>query len=75
MLTEANLSLAISIFGMPGAAAYGGLKDVLAPKKGEVLWVSGANGAVGSMIGQLAANVFGLTVIGSAGKKYIHSIQ
>jgi NADPH-dependent curcumin reductase CurA len=34
---------------------------------GETIWVSGAGGAVGSPVGQLAKNVFGCTVVGSAG--------
>jgi NADPH-dependent curcumin reductase CurA len=41
--------------------------DVLGCKKGETLWVSAAGGAVGSMVGQIAKNVFGCKVIGSAG--------
>lgn len=53
--------------GMPGATAYGGLIDVLRPNHGETIWVSGAGGAVGSMVGQIAKNVYGCTVIGSAG--------
>lgn len=52
---------------MPGSTAYGGLIDILRPKKGETVWVSGAAGAVGGMVGMLAKNVFGCRVIGSAG--------
>ena len=37
--------------GMPGATAYGGLIDVLRPNQGDTIWVSGAGGAVGSMVG------------------------
>lgn len=67
-LNEDQISLGLSILGMPGATAYGGLKDVLRPtKEGETLFVSGAAGAVGGMVGQLAKNVFGLTTIGSCG--------
>jgi len=40
---------------------------VAAPEKVETLWVSGAAGAVGSLVGQVAKNVFGCTVVGSAG--------
>lgn len=32
-----------------------------------VVWVSGAAGAVGSMVGQIAKNVYECNVIGSAG--------
>ena len=62
-----QLSLGLGILGMPGSTAYGGLLDVLAAKKGETLWVSAAAGAVGSMVGQIAKNVVGMTVVGSCG--------
>jgi len=58
---------------MPGATAYGGLIDVLRPLenkadgKQEVIWVSGAAGAVGGMVGQLAKQVYGCRVLGSCG--------
>jgi NADPH-dependent curcumin reductase CurA len=62
-----DISHGIGAMGMPGATAYGGLIDVLRPLQGETIWVSGAGGAVGSMVGQIAKNVYGCTVIGSAG--------
>jgi hypothetical protein len=49
---------------------YGGLLGVLRPEKGEkveTIWVSGAAGAVGSLVGQLAKKISGCTVIGSCG--------
>jgi len=52
---------------MPGSTAYGGLIDVLKPKEGETLFVSGASGAVGSLVGMIAKNVFKCKVIGSCG--------
>ncbi len=52
---------------MPGATAYGGLIDVLRPVEGEVIFISAASGAVGSLVGMLAKNVFNCTVIGSCG--------
>jgi NADPH-dependent curcumin reductase CurA len=67
---QEHISYGCGILGMPGATAYGGLIDVLRPSKtatGEVIWVSGSAGAVGSMVGQLAKQVFGLKVLGSCG--------
>lgn len=37
------------------------------PQKGEVAFVTAASGAVGLIVGQLLKNVYGCTVIGSAG--------
>lgn len=61
------LSLAVGVLGMPGATAYGGLLKVLAAKKDEILFVSAASGAVGALVGQIAAKEVGCTVIGSCG--------
>jgi NADPH-dependent curcumin reductase CurA len=66
-ITEDEISLGVGILGMPGATAYGGTVDVLRPKEGETLFVSAACGAVGSMVGQIAKNVYKCTVIGSCG--------
>jgi NADPH:quinone reductase len=70
-VTEATISHGVGVLGMPGATAYGGLIDVLRPAKQsakpEVIWVSGAAGAVGGMVGQLAKQVYGCTVVGSCG--------
>ena len=52
--------------GMPGMTAYSGLIFVAQPKAGEVIFVSGAAGAVGSAVVQIA-KIKGLTVIASAG--------
>ena len=51
---------------MPGMTAYVGLLEVGALKDGETVFVSGAAGAVGSIVGQIA-KLKGCTVIGSAG--------
>ena len=67
LIEEADISHGIGAMGMPGATAYGGLIDVLRPNQGDTIWVSGAGGAVGSMVGMIAKNVYGCTVIGSAG--------
>jgi len=56
----------LGVLGMPGLTAYAGLFDVAGMKEGETVFVSGAAGAVGSLVGQLA-KLRGGTVIGSAG--------
>lgn len=59
-------SYGIGALGMPGLTAYFGLNEVLQPAAGETLYVNGAAGAVGSLVGQIA-KLKGVTVIGSAG--------
>jgi NADPH-dependent curcumin reductase len=44
----------LSTLGMPGLTAYFGLLEVGKPKPGETVVVSGAAGAVGSVVGQIA---------------------
>jgi NADPH-dependent curcumin reductase CurA len=56
----------LSIAGMPGGTAYFGLMHVAEAKPGEVVFVSAAAGAVGSVVVQLA-KAKGMIVIGSAG--------
>lgn len=67
LLEESELSLGLGLLGMPGSTAYGGLVDVLQPKEGQTIFVSAASGAVGSLVGMLAKNVYNCTVIGSCG--------
>ncbi|MFN9744602.1 MAG: NADP-dependent oxidoreductase [Betaproteobacteria bacterium] len=56
----------LNVLGMPGMTAYFGLMDVGQPRPGETLVVSGAAGAVGQTVGQLA-RIKGLRVVGIAG--------
>ena len=59
-------SLALSVFGSTSLTAYFGLLDVGEPQPGEVVLVSGAAGATGSVVAQIA-RIKGCTVIGIAG--------
>ncbi|KIW15923.1 hypothetical protein PV08_05973 [Exophiala spinifera] len=52
--------------GMTGMTAYGSLLEIGQPKKGDVILVSAAAGAVGQVVGQIAVRM-GLHVIGSVG--------
>ncbi len=62
----APISTAVGILGMPGMTAYFGLLDICQPKSGETVFISGAAGAVGSLVGQIA-KIKGCRVVGSAG--------
>ncbi|MGE5567285.1 MAG: NADP-dependent oxidoreductase [Parcubacteria group bacterium] len=56
----------LGVAGMPGMTAYVGLLKIAALKEGDVVFVSAAAGAVGSVVCQIA-KIKGCTVIGSAG--------
>lgn len=56
----------MGLFGMIGLTAYFGLLDIGQPKAGETLVVSGAAGAVGSVVGQIG-KLLGMHVVGIAG--------
>jgi NADPH-dependent curcumin reductase CurA len=58
----------LGVLGMPGMTAYFGILDVGAIQEGEIVLVSGAAGAVGSLVGQIA-RIKGCRVVGIAGGK------
>ena len=62
----APLSTYLGALGMPGMTAYFGLLDIGKPKPGETVVVSGAAGAVGSVVGQIA-KITGCRAVGIAG--------
>jgi NADPH-dependent curcumin reductase CurA len=64
--TIAPISTAIGILGMPGMTAYFGLLEIGQPKSGETVLISGAAGAVGMAVGQIA-KIKGCRVVGIAG--------
>ena len=64
----APLSAYLGVLGMPGLTAWAGVTQIMDPKEGETLFVSGAAGAVGAVVCQLG-KARGCRVIGSAGSK------
>ncbi|XP_063229973.1 prostaglandin reductase 1-like isoform X4 [Bacillus rossius redtenbacheri] len=52
-------SLGVGVLGMPGLTALYGVREVLRPTPGGVVVVSGAAGAVGSLVGQIAKHAGG----------------
>ena len=59
-------TMALSLFGVTGLTAYFGLLDVGRVKEGETVVVSGAAGATGNAVGQIA-KIKGARVVGIAG--------
>jgi NADPH-dependent curcumin reductase CurA len=62
----APLETYLATLGMPGMTAYFGLLDTGQPQPGNTVVVSGAAGAVGSVVGQIA-KLKGCRVVGLAG--------
>jgi NADPH-dependent curcumin reductase len=56
----------LNVLGMPGMTAYFGLLDIGQPKEGDTVVVSGAAGAVGATVGQIA-KIKGCRTVGIAG--------
>ena len=56
----------LSIYGAVGLTAYFGMREICKPKPGETVLVSGAAGAVGSLVGQIA-RIDGCRAVGIAG--------
>ena len=71
------LPVYLGTLGMPGMTAYFGLLEIGRPKEGETVVVSGAAGAVGQVVGQIA-RIKGCRVVGIAGGpdkcEYLRSI-
>ncbi|MBN9662538.1 MAG: NADP-dependent oxidoreductase [Acidobacteria bacterium] len=74
---EAPIQTALGLLGGTGMTAYFGLTELCAPKQGETVLVSGAAGAVGSAVGQIA-KILGCHVVGTTGteakSEYIKSL-
>ncbi|QGH33157.1 zinc-binding dehydrogenase [Gracilibacillus salitolerans] len=62
----APITTHLGILGMTGLTAYFGLLEIGKPKEGETVVISGAAGAVGSVVGQIA-KIKGAHVVGIAG--------
>ena len=63
---EFKLSAYLGVLGMTGLTAYLGLTEIGLPKKEETLFVSGAAGAVGTIVGQIG-KLLGCKVVGITG--------
>jgi NADPH-dependent curcumin reductase CurA len=63
---ELDPKVFLGALGMPGITAYSSFYEIGKPKKGEIIFISAASGAVGQIVGQLAKRE-GLKVIGSVG--------
>jgi len=72
----APLPVHLSTLGMPGMTAYFGLLDIGKPQAGETVVVSGAAGAVGGLVGQIA-KLKGARAVGIAGgaEKCAHVVE
>jgi NADPH-dependent curcumin reductase len=72
----APLPVYLGTLGMPGMTAYFGLLEIGNPQEGETVLVSGAAGAVGGIVGQIA-KLKGARVVGIAGgaEKCSHAVE
>jgi NADPH-dependent curcumin reductase CurA len=72
----ASLPVYLGALGMPGLTAYFGLLDIGQPTEGDTVVVSGAAGAVGGIVGQIA-KLKGCRVVGIAGgaEKCTHVLE
>jgi hypothetical protein len=61
-----SVTTSLGVVGMPGLTGYFGLLDIADPQAGETVVVSGASGAVGSLVGQIA-KIRDCRVVGIAG--------
>ena len=64
----APLSTYLDVLGMTGMTAYFGLQEIGQPKGGETVVISGAAGAVGSIVGQIA-KIKGCQAVGIVGSQ------
>ncbi|GAA0995510.1 NADP-dependent oxidoreductase [Acrocarpospora macrocephala] len=64
---RAPASAYLGVLGMPGLTAYVGLKEIAGVREGDVVFISGAAGAVGLVAARVALHLGAATVIGSAG--------
>jgi NADPH-dependent curcumin reductase CurA len=73
----APASAYLGVLGMTGLTAYAGLARVAALQEGDIVFVSGAAGAVGGAVGQVAKALGASRVIGSAGsaEKVRHLVE
>jgi len=63
---KVKLSAYLGVLGMTGLTAYLGLTEIGLPKEGETLFISGAAGAVGTIVGQVG-KLLGCKVVGITG--------
>jgi len=63
---DSDPALSLSVLGLTGITAYFGLLEIGKPKQGETVVISGAAGATGSVVGQIA-KIMGCRVVGIAG--------
>lgn len=67
--SQVPASAYLGVLGMPGLTAYAGLTRIAGLKEGDAVFVSGAAGAVGSLVGQMARLLGAGRVVGSAGSE------